>query len=789
MIFVDRSKVPCPEALLMKRGTPAMREFDAAKFFFGDPVKHHIESRQRKFQFKAYKSPGVATALQELFHTKCAYCEIQYDWAAPTGIGFYRPRGGVVESPEHPGYWWLAMRWENLVLTCGDCDRVRQYDDAKYGKANRFPLLDENMRAFRPTEDLAREQPLILDPCDPNDKPENHLIFDAESGLVYSESSRGQATITILSLNRAALVERRRETANYVRSGLQEAERSIAELNMLHRQKAPLDRILGLQIETDVRIDSLLKRMNPDQEFAALNRQMIQPWMDRFKTTGDIAQSSPNKVSELLSEIRDRIAALEAQQDRAKIAQEQHEESLSSYSLLDKDGIDKFRGRPRKIERITVQNVKAIKDLDLNIKDRAWYMLLGENSTGKSTLLHTVTLALMDADSVARLGADKLFHPGDFVRHRCQSGTVSVYVSGFSKPFTLVFYPNRVDFSGPTGEKSISFRGSRITVGKTGTGWKPQMMILGYGATRLLPRDNFKPVKVKKSESFSRTDNLFDPFMPLIAAEKWLIKLSAKDFNRIAIVLKDLLALPPETVLRREDKQVVVGSKGNPTPLRQLSDGYKSMVALTVDILEMAHRLWGNPENAEGVILLDELGSHLHPRWKMKVVNSLRKKALPRMQFLVTTHDPLCLRGLTEGEVAVMRRDEKGNVIALRDLPSPADLRVDQLLTSPFFGLSSTADPDLEADFDEYYRLLSLTTPTDAEKTQIDALREKLKTHHRYLGETFRESLMYDAIDSILAEYKNDPVISLGKLRKSTIATVKKIWDEPLSTNVERQKK
>jgi hypothetical protein len=106
--------------------------------------------------------------------------------------------------------------------------------------------------------------------------------------------------------------------------------------------------------------------------------------------------------------------------------------------------------------------------------------------------------------------------------------------------------------------------------------------------------------------------------------------------------------------------------------------------------------------------LIDEIGSHLHPRWQMRVIQGLRQ-TFPRVQFIVTTHYPLCLRGLFNRELVVLQRTPHNKVLAVdRDLPPIEGMRVDQLLTSEYFGLNSTIDPDLESQFSEYYQLLAL---------------------------------------------------------------------------------
>ena len=55
------------------------------------------------------------------------------------------------------------------------------------------------------------------------------------------------------------------------------------------------------------------------------------------------------------------------------------------------------------------------------------------------------------------------------------------------------------------------------------------------------------------------------------------------------------------------------------------------------------------------------------PRWRMRIVTAMRN-LMPRVQFVITTHDPLCLRGVTDGEVIVVRRNSEGDVVSITEL-------------------------------------------------------------------------------------------------------------------------
>ncbi|HSN85981.1 MAG TPA: AAA family ATPase, partial [Thermoanaerobaculia bacterium] len=141
-------------------------------------------------------------------------------------------------------------------------------------------------------------------------------------------------------------------------------------------------------------------------------------------------------------------------------------------------------------------------------------------------------------------------------------------------------------------------------------------------------------------------------------------------------------------------------------------------------------------------------------------------------------HDPLCLRGLRAGEVAVMRRDLKGGVHVLTDLPSPEGLRVDQILTSEYFGLNSTRSPEDDQLFEEYYLLLAERKPSAAQRKRLAELK-KLLADRDLFGDSTRERLMLEAADRYVAESR---VEASGEKRAAMEEQVRQeiaaLWDE-----------
>ena len=205
MRAVIRSIAKAPDALSGAK-SPAAKELQKLQAWFAAPAGSPPA-------FAVYKSDSVKKQLDELFHGKCAYCESFFASTAPVDVEHYRPKGAVSEDASHPGYWWVAMDWDNLLPSCIDCNRQRkqitprlsarlltlQEDRQGFnpgslllsGKKDSFPILGR--RAMSAAQDFADEYPLLLDPC--RDNPDEHLKFHIDRnnliGLVLPRSHAG----------------------------------------------------------------------------------------------------------------------------------------------------------------------------------------------------------------------------------------------------------------------------------------------------------------------------------------------------------------------------------------------------------------------------------------------------------------------------------------------------------------------------------------------------------------------------------------------------------------------
>jgi uncharacterized protein (TIGR02646 family) len=697
VIFVSRSN-EIPASLRSKDAAVARAR---ATRFYRRPSSLRLQEGYA-FDRRIYAAPGVLKALQRLFNDKCAYCESPPGRSQTALVDHFRPTAGAIDTDgsyhvDH--YWWLAYEWQNLLLVCPDCSRM---------KGARFPVEGARAEPGVKSVGLRDEGAELLDPC--VDDPASHLVY-TKDGYVASGTARGRATVEILSLNRWWLVLARADALKAAREGWERAEASIGK-------------------HTKAGDRALQALMNPAVPYAGIRQQFVAQWLDEMTgiegVTTELAPSQARFVG---------VVVGAQQQQLTRELFEQFDRGAKSYTLTAdrEDEADAYYMTARMIRRVQIRNFRIVRQLDFDFPEpkdaiTPWLMLLGENGHGKSSILHAITLALMGDDYRSTLNLD----PRDLVSWGAERGSVSVWLTGSGEPIELFFSRDSKRFKCSTTE--------------------PKVLLMAYGATRL-PRRRASGEHMHEHRDgtrFANVDNLFDPFVALNEPASWLLGLDEARFGAVARALKRLLPLRRSDRLVRASGEVLIEAFGTRLRLSELSDGYQSVLALATDMMQVLVHRWPAVDVAEGIVAIDEIEAHLHPSWRMRIVGSLRE-VFPRLQFLATTHEPLCLRGLHDGEVMVMRRGERSNVFGITDLPSVKGLRVDQLLTSEIFGLDSTSDPEIDDLLTEYRTLRWRRSSSAQAKKRQAELRRRLD-ELQVLGRDARERLVLEAADQYLVQ-------------------------------------
>lgn len=421
------------------------------------------------------------------------------------------------------------------------------------------------------------------------------------------------------------------------------------------------------------------------------------------------------------------------------------------------------------ISKITVQDYKGIHQLEHSFNDEkndaSCLVLIGENATGKSSFLEAVTIGLAGLDTI------EVFEKN--IRDRIRETN-----NHTRAPRMQV----RLDIENNPQSLNVTIHHDPLLLAEE-TGPQIKFRVFAFGAHRYFPKEGKKNFRNKEA-AFVRS--LFDPSYKLPNPEEWLLNLPQNRFDETASALRELLMLGEDGDFRRENEQVVLIKNHAVTPLERSSEGYKGILTIVLTIIRGIYSEIASKEGKEvgledtdAIVIIDEIDAHLHPRWKMSIIGALRK-TFPNIQFIVSTHDPLCLRGFRDGEVMVLRTDRQtGDTIAVNDLPSVSALTAEQLLSSEYFGLFSTIDPKFEADYLDYLELLRLPT----EERDDGKLAEYIDffKSEGMMGTSRREQLVYEAIDGFLAKESSITKHEQENLWKETKERVRNIWSEAIS--------
>jgi energy-coupling factor transporter ATP-binding protein EcfA2 len=719
MIFVDRNSMPEPkvfEQSFLVNFKKELADFYETNSQVLDQQKIQSVPNYKLVRNKVYNKE-VKFALIDIFNSKCAYCESLISSPSSGYIDTFRPENGALYNGkfDHLHYGWLSFDWGNLYLCCPVCNKA---------KSNYFPVEGKRANYNTPLHEIRKtESYLLLDPC--YDNPQEHISF-IDNGEAVALTIRGKETISILQLNRPDLISQRKQKIDNLKIAILFLRNKVSNFNAnvvsLQEIKAQLSNIF-----------LLLK--SPKTEYRGCLLSIARKELFDNKTILNFTSEHKLPWDDFISR-----------------------ENSNILNFIKVEHENRFRS----IKHIKVQGLRGIEDFEITLNDdekNNWLMILGENATGKSTLLKLIALNLAGKKERERLYSRQF---KEFIAKGKEKGSITLVFTG--EPF----YQRELFFD----KKGIWSDGGKLND-------HFDLPVLGYGPVRL-------PSRSRRNYNRGGVRNLFNPLSHLLNSKLWLLDSYKEEPELFSGAVRCIRMVMP--LENRYDREFIL------TPARQslvfkhlnrtesnilfdsLSAGYRNIITLVVDIF---HHMGKKDSNlARGIVLLDEIDLHLHPRWKLSIVGQL-KSLFPNVQFITTSHDPLCLRGVSEGEVMVLERLEKHVSVYFDDLPSPLGLNADQLLTSNFFGLHSTLDQETDQIFREYYDLLAKRNLTSVEKKRLNELKMSLEELN-YMGSDRREQLMYEAIDQHLANSKRFSAAELQEKakEKGLFDEITKLWSE-----------
>ncbi|HEV2478692.1 MAG TPA: AAA family ATPase [Puia sp.] len=405
------------------------------------------------------------------------------------------------------------------------------------------------------------------------------------------------------------------------------------------------------------------------------------------------------------------------------------------------------------VEELILDNIKCFEKQSIIYRKKGapapWTTLLGENGTGKSTVLSAIALLLAGPEGAQQL----LPRPEGWVRDQSKSGKMTVRLhqgahdpgqyGGDKKERKVFQYTFHF-----TGDEKITinnkvFTEPIITEDKNSRAlpWLRENALLpkgkgwfgaGYGAFRRLTREN--KIIVPSLQTPLRYTNFFSQFkedQPLEAFETWMVYLDyriSKSKDSLAQKQKDWgikainQLLPPGNKFHSIDEKgnILFEVDGSKVSTISLSDGFRSILALTGDLIWRLIEAFPEskyPLEEQGVVLIDELDIHLHPTWQRSIAGLLRK-TFPKIQFIMATHSPLVAAGAGMDAITYRLYKNDGKVI-VDEIKNIYAKSVDDILRSEAFGLVSTFSEETQHQIDKYYTLKKKKSLNDEEKKQL----------------------------------------------------------------------
>ena len=336
------------------------------------------------------------------------------------------------------------------------------------------------------------------------------------------------------------------------------------------------------------------------------------------------------------------------------------------------------------IQKLRIQNIRSITDLEIKIAKpyAGWHVILGDNGSGKSSVIRALALVLIGSGEAAATRQDW----NQWIRRGASSGQISVELphdSDFDRwvqtgrqsrdSVKLVVGIDR--FSGSNSVRAFPTkrpgRYAARTVWGGGKGW----FSASFGPFRRFSGGDKEYDRLFHSNpKLAPHLSAFGEAVALGEALRWLQDLQFKRYEQdqaATRLLNGLLQflgqsgwLPHGARIGEITSEAVtfIDGAGISVPVEELSDGFRSVLSMTFELLRGMVVAYGESEflNAldeqtgsvklPGVVAIDEIDAHLHPAWQ-QVIGEWLVSRFPMIQFFVTTHSPIICRSAAKGSI------------------------------------------------------------------------------------------------------------------------------------------
>jgi predicted ATP-binding protein involved in virulence len=344
------------------------------------------------------------------------------------------------------------------------------------------------------------------------------------------------------------------------------------------------------------------------------------------------------------------------------------------------------------LNSIRITNFKGIDDAQFQF-DNDFNLIIGDNGTGKTSILEAVAVGL-GAFLAGIDGVRSIHFSSDEIRRENE-------LLGEGSNNIIYKTPIKVECDLQVNQHSFCYKRQKKSVKSSRSTIEPRdickeaAMMAGDSHT-ILPVISYQGISRISDQKRDRWRNVFeDDFSRVVGYTDCLdeasnTKLLTNWFRRmeqvawqkgkkiaeyeavksaVSVFMCQMMEVDDITVFYdKRTEELMYDSLGEELPLRFLSSGFRTLVGMVLDISYRMAVL--NPflledivNKTPGIVLIDEIDMHLHPKWQWNVVKAL-KTTFPKVQFIVTTHSPIVIGSCKDERLIVLNqisRDKQSN--------------------------------------------------------------------------------------------------------------------------------
>ena len=338
------------------------------------------------------------------------------------------------------------------------------------------------------------------------------------------------------------------------------------------------------------------------------------------------------------------------------------------------------------VQKLNISHIRSLRKFEFSLDRQetgGWHVLLGDNGTGKSTVIRALALALMGQSSAHATQQDwSRWLPRDR-----ESGYVSVnlieheedrWTGSGRKSARPIFAKAEIlaDIGGGKYQDrrlDIKFTNhyAARTIWGTGFGW----FSASFGPFRRFSGGDPKMDRLFMSHPLLAPHlSAFGEDVALGESLLWLQDLATRGLEgdgeaektqgAVIDFINQSGLLPHEShIAKVSSEQVeIVDGHGSRISIDEMSDGFRSVLSLTLELMRLLFRTFGTTTVLKtveagkgtiplpGVVAIDEVDTHLHPTWQQRIGDWFVSR-FPKMQFIVASHSPIICRAARNGSV------------------------------------------------------------------------------------------------------------------------------------------